>query len=359
MEGKDEKSPAAPRQRWEGYEADMETVCNRVKRLAEAAGSEADTAAAFETELFFLIRARTGYAPVPRKEQRVDGLRHDFAGARHAGSRSGRMDAVVNGLVIEYKHWRRLLSDAEQAKAYEQVAGYLRALRLAKGAKHAAILTDGLQVAYFDWAGDGVAHTALKPLAASDFDTLVQAILSNGDRRLVPENIVADFAISPTTASPSKEVATALLNQLTSTMAEKTGMLYAEWKALMHLSVFDNGKSRDIEKRREALAGIFGQTIADAETEYKALFALQTTYSLIVKLIACRIIEKAAPAAAPQPASQRVSRPPRGSRPSAKPWRTAGWAATFRSQTCWRATSSPGTPTRTNGAMPRPAVCRP
>ena len=68
-------------------------------------------------------------------------------------------------------------------------------------------------------------------------------------------------------------------------------MLFEEWKGLMHLSVDDNGKSADIAKRRSDLSGIFGQAIADNEPEYKALFALQTTYAVIVKLIACKVLD--------------------------------------------------------------------
>ena len=68
-------------------------------------------------------------------------------------------------------------------------------------------------------------------------------------------------------------------------------MLYEEWKSLMHLSVDDNGKSNDIKKRRNDLSSIFSYTIEDTENEYKALFALQTTYAIIVKLIACKVID--------------------------------------------------------------------
>lgn len=69
-------------------------------------------------------------------------------------------------------------------------------------------------------------------------------------------------------------------------------MLYSEWKSLMHLSVDDNGKSRDIEKRRNDLTSIFLFPIDNPEIEYKALFALQTTYAIIVKLIACKVVDR-------------------------------------------------------------------
>ena len=69
-------------------------------------------------------------------------------------------------------------------------------------------------------------------------------------------------------------------------------MLAAEWENLMHLSYDDNGKGNDILKRRTILSLIFNSNIDDPDTEYKSLFALQTTYAIIVKLIACKVIDK-------------------------------------------------------------------
>ncbi len=69
-------------------------------------------------------------------------------------------------------------------------------------------------------------------------------------------------------------------------------MLFEEWKCLMHLSSDDNGKSGDIEKRRNDLSAIFGVRISDNDLEHKALFAIQTTYAIIVKLIACKVVDR-------------------------------------------------------------------
>ncbi len=60
-----------------------------------------------------------------------------------------------------------------------------------------------------------------------------------------------------------------------------------------HLSESDKGQNEDIEKKEEkALGRLFGVNINDSETDYKALFALQTTYAIIVKLIACKVVTK-------------------------------------------------------------------
>ena len=51
-------------------------------------------------------------------------------------------------------------------------------------------------------------------------------------------------------------------------------------------------KGNDIEKRRSELSLIFRDNIINPVKEYKALFALQTAYAIIVKLIACKVIDK-------------------------------------------------------------------
>ena len=116
-------------------------------------------------------------------------------------------------------------------------------------------------------------------------------LLNDDTKKFEPINIIIDFAICETSNSTSKEIAKILYNELLSNSTDKTSMLYEEWKCLMHLSVNDNGKSNDISKRREDLSLIFSQNINNPDLEYKALFALQTTYAIIVKLIACKVVD--------------------------------------------------------------------
>ena len=116
--------------------------------------------------------------------------------------------------------------------------------------------------------------------------------MNNQSKKFDQSNIVKDFSISQNSDSCSKTIARILQQQLNENITEKSSMLYSEWKELMHLSVEDNGKGNDIAKRREDLSSIFNSVIDDTESEYKALFALQTTYAIIVKLIACKVVDK-------------------------------------------------------------------
>ena len=47
-----------------------------------------------------------------------------------------------------------------------------------------------------------------------------------------------------------------------------------------------------LKKRRKDLSLIFNDDINDTNSEYMALYALQTTYAIIVKLIACKVIDR-------------------------------------------------------------------
>ena len=160
------------------------------------------------------------------------------------------------------------------------------------GIKCSAILTDGLRISYFNFSNDTVVFSALSNLEKSDIATIVKAIVANETKKFVPKNIIKDFGISHMVSSETKSLASEFYGILKSKATDKTSMLYQEWLSLLHLSVDDNGKGNDIEKRRRDLSLIFSDNIDNVELEYKALYALQTTYAIIVKLIACKVVDK-------------------------------------------------------------------
>ena len=105
-------------------------------------------------------------------------------------------------------------------------------------------------------------------------------------------NIVHDFKLG-SESNISKNLARSLFAQLKdSKPTEQAYMLWAEWMRHSHYSLEDKGKAADIKLRRQALGEAMGTTIKSPKTDYMALFALQTTYAIIVKLIACRVLSK-------------------------------------------------------------------
>lgn len=270
------------------YLTEIDHVLTNIVRCSECAESEAETASIFEREIFSFLNSKLDYSLSLKKEVAVKGIIHSFSN-EHS---TGRIDAIMNNLIIEYKHHSALDSVSGINKAIRQVEDYLTALYTNKGTKHDAILTDGIKVAYFSFVGNEVRHTSLKLMESSDIDTIIRAILNSSTKKFAPSNIVKDFAISPFSESLSKDIATLLLRLLLESATPKSEMLFSEWKSLMHLSIDDNGRSKDIENRRKDLSEIFNLTIEAPEVEYKALFSLQTTYAIIVKLIACKVVDK-------------------------------------------------------------------
>lgn len=274
------------------YLAEIDEMRTTIMKESQASNSESSTASIFEKELYYLIRSKTGIKLNYSKEKSVNNIKHKFGVLKNRESGTGRLDTVVNNLVIEYKHTSKLKTKDQFNTASQQVIDYLNALYENENYKYSAILTDGIRVSYFVFVGNEVNYSALTTLSVEDVDNIIRAILFNDKKRFVPENIVKDFAISASVESISKSVALVLYDNLKNHCTEKTHMLYEEWKSLMHLSVDDNGKGNDIAKRRSDLSLIFSDTIDCPETEYRALYALQTTYAIIVKLIACKIIDK-------------------------------------------------------------------
>lgn len=270
----------------------IDSVLTKIIRDCESSDSEAHTSSIFENEIYYLVRSQLGIELKFSKETPIEGIVHKFEGLSSRKTGHGRLDAVVNNIIIEYKHNTKLKTKKQISSAFEQVKDYLIALDKNEGVKYDAILTDGIKIAYFQFVGDVVCNTSLRNLTASDIDRIIKAILNNQSKKFEPSNIVKDFSISSNSESASKTIAKILYKQLSDEITEKSNMLYSEWKELMHLSVEDNGKSGDIEKRRTDLSEIFKSSITDTEKEYKALFALQTTYAIIVKLIACKVVDK-------------------------------------------------------------------
>lgn len=275
------------------YWIDVEEMRTAIMSEAVCAESEAQTAQAFQRQFNYYIRQNTGIDINFHPEKRIDGMvTHTFGKLKKRTSGRGRLDAVVNNLIIEYKKYSRLDKPIEQETAINQVKDYLQTLFNNDGVKYNAVLTDGIKIAYFGFSGERIESTAFKTIEIEDIDRIIQAILTNNCKKFVAENILKDFSVDIYTKSLSKELAMDLYSKLSLRPTEKTKMLFSEWESLMHLSYDDNGKGNDIRKRREELSLIFKDNINNPVKEYKALFALQTAYAIIVKLIACKVIDK-------------------------------------------------------------------
>lgn len=274
------------------YKSDIDELRTKIMRDCAQSNSESTTASIFERELYFCVRSKTGISLEFEKESHVDNVTHIFGKLKKRTSGTGRLDAIFNNLVIEYKHHSKLQTTEQYQTAINQVKDYLMAIKQNDDIECNAILTDGVRICFFSFVNGKLHNNSLSAISNDDIDRVIRALVTNDKKKFIPDNILKDFAIIPNTDSISKSFTKTLYKMLVESPTEKTMMLYEEWKSLMHLSVDDNGKSGDIEKRRADLEEIVDDIINSTDAEYKALYALQTTYAIIVKLIACKVVDK-------------------------------------------------------------------
>ncbi|MCZ2223309.1 MAG: hypothetical protein LC122_06730 [Chitinophagales bacterium] len=264
------------------YKCKLSEHLTSLLKRTKSSLTEASTSFAFESEIYLFVRNVFNIDINFRKEENQTTLRHKFV---------GRMDAVCNNLVIEYKKLGKLDKEKDKEKATEQLTDYLLQLLKEDGNEYHGVLTDGIKIRYLYFQNGEIHKTSFKNIDETDLDKLIQSLVDLNNKRFVPKNIVDDFKLH-SRAGVTSELANYLFKALINKKSEKTSMLFQEWEVLFHLSETDKGQNDDINKRRKALGKLFGVTINDSETDYKALFALQTTYAIIVKLIACKVVTK-------------------------------------------------------------------
>lgn len=265
------------------YRARLTELTKSIKRHARTAVNETDVVQEFYFILKRAIVDDFGVETIdfkPEVNSKVLGFKF-----------TGRMDAVSNNLVLEYKHHSNLDTNQKKKEAHNQVVEYLEQLFEEEQKQYKAILTDGIKIKYFYFFDNKVQSSNFTDFDEDDMKIMLSAILNYDSKKFLPENIVRDFSLSASN-SITAELANSLFSTLTKNkkIDEDAHLLYEEWKVLFNLSEHDNGKSEDINKRRRELGNLFGTEIKDNDTDFKSLFALQTTYAIIVKLIASKIV---------------------------------------------------------------------
>lgn len=155
------------------------------------------------------------------------------------------------------------------------------------------ILTDGVEIqySYFDDSSKKFINTPIKSFEKKDFELIIKGIIYSYYKSFDATNIVDDFVIT-NNDSITVELCRCLMKMVNKDTSIKTEMLFREWEVLFHLSENDEGQSDDIRKRREDLSAIFDLSIDNTESEHRALYSLQTSYAIIVKLIAIKSLSK-------------------------------------------------------------------
>lgn len=249
-----------------------------IRKQAERAPNEATIASIFETKLYELVKRLHSVELNLAKEELISTNRHVA---------KGRMDARIGSLVIEYK--KKLSTQSLKNAAVLQIKNYLE--NLPDSLKHGAVgvLTNGQLIKFISYDDNSsFTETAFEKLSGEHLKRIVRNVLSLDKKALTPSNLIAEFCEGDT--SSAKKLAQALYKALDDNLTDRSNMLFCEWQAIFHLAHDDFSKQKSIEERRSALAEALKIKIGDNETEYKALYAIQTSYAIIVKVIAFKVL---------------------------------------------------------------------
>ena len=265
------------------YKEDLANSVSKIKSRVHQSDNEDTIASIFENEVYLFLESKIGVEDKQKKEFTQQDFGFEF---------SGRIDMMDGGLLVEYKRPSVLTSQSSQGKATEQVLAYYQQIKEKDIDISLMLVTDGKKVSEVVENIDGIKSSPFKELDVHSFDRIIKAIIASDSKRLNSYNIVRDFSLDMGN-SITKRIAHKLFSFLNdSDNNDRTDMIQREWQELFHLSEADTGKNQDIVKRREELGELFNTIINNPKLEYKGLFALQTTYAIIVKLMACKILHR-------------------------------------------------------------------
>ncbi len=256
-------------------------VSNDIYTESKKAENEASIVSIFELELFSFIKDTLGLKYYPEKEKTINTERHIS---------KGRIDSKIGALVIEFKHTSKLLSTEHKDKASSQLIDYLKGLNKKHTLDYFGLVTDGTQCKLINIENGLINEGAFEKLSSKHIDRIIKSIVLLDKVALTPENLVKDFCESD--KSLSNKLTLCLFNTLKNSPTGRSLMLFNEWKELFRLAHDDNSKQKAIEDRKKSLEETIGEELKTNEDEYLALYAIQTTYAIIVKIIAYKVISK-------------------------------------------------------------------
>lgn len=248
---------------------------------SKKAENEASIVSIFELELFSFIKETLGLKYYPEKEKTINTERHIS---------KGRIDSKIGALVIEFKHTSKLKTTEHKNKASSQLSDYLKGLSDKNNLDYFGIVTDGTQCKLVNIENGLLNEGAFEKLAPKHIDRIIKSIVLLDKVALTPENLVKDFCESDN--SLSQRLVLCLYKTLKTNPTGRSLMLFNEWKELFRLAHDDNSKQKAIEERKKSLEEIIGNELKTNDEEYLALYAIQTTYAIIVKIIAYKVISK-------------------------------------------------------------------
>lgn len=264
------------------YKQLLSEMSSRIVSKSKTAPNEATIEGYFDSELFSFYRevfSPLGFEYNPVKEASIATQRHVT---------KGRADSAIGALVVEFKQPSTLSNSKQQAKAVNQISDYMLGLPSELGS--VGFVTDGTKCCFVTRIENHTDSTAFDTLSAAQLDRFVQCAIGLNLKALNSKNLVEGFCNPPENDGIAFQLVQTLFQNLSAAMIPKTQMLFNEWKELFRLAHDDVSKQQAIIDRKRSLEELLNAEFRENDEEYTALFALQTAYAIIVKLVAFRIL---------------------------------------------------------------------
>ncbi len=205
-----------------------------------------------------------------------------------------RIDSIYKDVLIEYKR-PHSLDHTNYHKYEEQLFGYMRNQEF-ENKTIFGFLFDGISIQAYKKSPKETDIFRLEqysgPLQPNHYDFLLRVLAGIQQKELTEHNIASEFAIMSRESTLTKEIFLNLFEMIKKTDSKTTLFFYHEWERQFKLSESDDNGKQDVPLRRGALSRLTGQEINDNNLEYSCLFALHTTFSIIIKLIAARVVNE-------------------------------------------------------------------
>lgn len=262
------------------FKDEINEILNEIKSAAIKAENEATIESLFERVLYALLKD-IGIKFNPIKESAVATKRHIS---------KGRMDSRIGAVIIEYKHHSKLKSQKDISSAINQIKTYLAALSLIENTLMVGFITDGISICEIRFiSGECVSEGVLQHIDSNSLLRFIQSVVALDKTALSSKNLIRDFC-SDSYDGILFKVARRLNSILFSKAAAKTKMLMSEWEELFRLAHDDVSQQKRIQDRRKVLSEIFNLDLSNSALEYQTLFSLHTSYAIVLKIIAYRVV---------------------------------------------------------------------
>jgi SAM-dependent methyltransferase len=207
---------------------------------------------------------------------------------------TGRADAVFNRLVIEWEPPGAMSAKARHpgnAHAVQQVRSYvdgIAARELREIARLAGVACDGHFIVFARYRGGRWVVDEPTRVNERSAAQLLEALLAaQSGRALTADNLLADFAGEGALAH---RLTRSFLDQLEAELGQRPeglpAQLFAQWERFFAVATGVTGEARDLKGgAHRALAELLDVQATEVDPA-RALFALQTYFALVTKLIA-------------------------------------------------------------------------